>query len=46
MASSIFGSIHVELYRFNLDDNALRKGWHMPLKMAGLVTSRLLTEIG
>jgi hypothetical protein len=34
---STSGLILVVLYRFNHDDNALRKGWHVPLKTAELV---------
>ncbi|KAF2787247.1 hypothetical protein K505DRAFT_130385 [Melanomma pulvis-pyrius CBS 109.77] len=34
MASSTAGSIPAALHRLTTDDNALRKGWHMPPKMA------------
>jgi len=33
-ACNTFGWTHVALYRLTTDDNALRKGWHMPPKMA------------
>jgi hypothetical protein len=33
-----FGSEQFALYRPTTDDNAIRKGWHMPPKMAGVGT--------
>jgi hypothetical protein len=35
MVFSTFGLTHAAIYRLTTDDNALRKGWHMPLKTAG-----------
>jgi hypothetical protein len=39
MACNTFGLTPVALYRFTFIDNVLQKGWHMPLKTAGLVTA-------
>jgi len=43
--STMFGLIPVALYRPTTDDNALRKGRHMPPKTTGIVTQLLNTKL-